>query len=266
MKDLIRKAFGGPPAGPGERFKDRVAVVTGASAGIGLATAIAFAREGAKVALLARREDESARALEKVRAAGSPESIFIQTDVSNTAQVQAAFRQIQDTFGRVDVALNNAGAMHPGGPMATLSEADFDRIMAVNVKGVWLCMREEIQLMEKHAAKDGAAIVNMSSIWGMAGIPKLGFYAASKHAVIGLTRSAALDYAARGIRINAICPGYVRTDMTKAVEDASVKARVPQGRMSDPEETAAAVLWMCSDEARFLVGHSLVLDGGTLTR
>jgi NAD(P)-dependent dehydrogenase (short-subunit alcohol dehydrogenase family) len=227
---------------------------------------MAFAREGAKVALLARREDESARVLSRVQAAGSPESIFIQTDVADTAQVQAAFQHIQQTFGRLDAAFNNAGAMHPGGPMATLSEADFDRIMAVNVKGVWLCMREEIVLMEKHADKDGAAIVNMSSIWGTAGIAKLGFYAASKHAVIGLTRSAALDYAGKGIRINAICPGYVRTDMTKAVDDATVKARVPQGRMADPEEVAAAVLWMCSDEARFLVGHSLVLDGGTLAR
>jgi NAD(P)-dependent dehydrogenase (short-subunit alcohol dehydrogenase family) len=229
---------------------------------------VAFASEGAHVALLARREEEGNAALARVRGAGGDgaEALFLRTDVSDTAQVQAAFRTIRESFGRVDAAFNNAGAMHPGGPMGTLSEADFDRIMAVNVKGVWLCMREEIALMEKHAAKDGAAIVNMASTWGVAGIPKLGFYAASKHAVVGLTRSAALDYAPAGIRINAICPGYVRTDMTRPVPDEYVKQRCPSQRMSDPEEVAAAVLWMCSDEARYLVGHALVLDGGMMAR
>ncbi|HEU4365276.1 MAG TPA: SDR family oxidoreductase, partial [Candidatus Krumholzibacteria bacterium] len=161
---------------------------------------------------------------------------------------------------------NNAGAKHPGGPVGALSEADFDRVMTVNVKGVWLCMREEIALMEKHASKDGAAIVNMASTWGVAGIPKLGFYVASKHAVVGLTRSAALDYALSGIRINAICPGYVRTDMTENVPDELVKRRCPAERMSEPDEIAAAVLWMCSDEASYLMGHALVLDGGMLAR
>ncbi len=263
MKDFLKKALGAGSE-PGERFKGRVAVVTGASAGIGLATAEAFAREGASVALLARREKEGNEALERVRKAGGEgcEAIFVRTDVADTAQVQAAFATIRDTFGRVDAAFNNAGAMHRGAPMATLREDDFDRIMAVNVKGVWLCMREEIALMEKNAPRHGAAIVNMSSMSGVIGSERLAFYGASKHAVIGLTKSAALDYASAGIRINAICPGYVRTEMTRPVTDETVKRRVPLGRMSEPEEVAQAVLWMCSDDARSLVGHTLVLDGG----
>lgn len=267
MKDIIRRAFGGgqPPV-PGERFKDRVVVVTGATAGIGRAAALAFAREGAHVALLGRREREGNDALGAVHGAGSTRSIFIRADVADTAQVKSAFEQIRAGFGRVDVAFNNAGTNHAGGPAATLSEEEFDRVLAVNFKGVWLCMREEIPLMEPHAARDGAAIVNMSSIWGLAGFARHSLYAASRHAVVGLTRSAALDYAGKGIRINAICPGYVRTDATRQVTPETVKARVPQGRMSEPEEVAAAVLWMASDEARFLVGHALVLDGGTLTR
>jgi NAD(P)-dependent dehydrogenase (short-subunit alcohol dehydrogenase family) len=268
MKNFLKNPFGGEPRAPGERFRGKVAVVTGASGGIGQATAVAFASEGAHVALLARREKEGNEALAKVRSAGGEESqaLFLCTDVSDTAQVQAAFAQVKDTFGHVDAAFNNAGAMHPGGPVGSLSEADFDRIMAVNVKGVWLCMREEIALMEKRASKHGGAIVNMASTWGVAGIARLGFYTASKHAVVGLTKSAALDYAAAGITINAICPGYVRTDMTQAVPDESVKQRCPSGRRSEPEEIAAAVLWMCSDEARYLVGHALVVDGGMTLR
>lgn len=264
MKDFLAKAFGGGTNVPGERFKGRVAVVTGASAGIGMAAAVAFAREGAKVALLARRDKEGSQALEATKKAGGDgaEAIFIGADVSDSAQLKTAFAKIRDAFGRVDAAFNNAGAMHPGGPVGSLSEADFDRVMNVNVKGVWMCMREEIALMEKN----GGAIVNMSSIWGLAGVSTLGFYSASKHAVIGLTRCAALDYAPKGIRINAICPGYVRTDMTKAVPDERVKQKVPVGRMSDPEEVAEAVLYLCSDAARFVVGHSMVIDGGTLAR
>lgn len=268
MKDFLkRNLFGAPPAA-GRRFEGRVAVVTGGNSGIGLAVAEGFAREGARVALLARREKEGNEALARVRKAGgeSAEALFLRTDVADTPQVEAAFAAIRDAFGRVDVAFNNAGAKHPGNPVGALNEEDFDRVMAVNVKGVWLCMREEIALMEKHAPKDGAAIVNMASTWGVAGLPKMGIYAASKHAVVGLTRCAAIDYAQTGIRINAICPGYVRTDMTDNVPDDLVKRRCPAGRMSEPEEIAAAVLWMCSGEASYLMGHSLVLDGGMLAR
>jgi NAD(P)-dependent dehydrogenase (short-subunit alcohol dehydrogenase family) len=266
MKDFIRKALGAEPAVPGERFKDRVAVVTGASAGIGRATAVAFAREGATVVLMARREKESNDVLAEVHQAGSDASIFVRADMGDPQQIRDAFKVVADTFGRVDVAFNNAGAKHLSGPIATLKEEDLDNVLAVNVKGVWLCMREEILLMEKHAGQRGACIVNNASIWGLAGIPKMGFYALSKHAVIGMTRTAALDYAAAGIRVNAICPGYVRTDMTAPVTDDMVKLRVPQNRMADPEEIASAVLWMASDEARFVTGHSLVVDGGTLVR
>lgn len=264
MKDFLKNLFPGGSPAPGERFRERVAVVTGASGGIGLATAVAFAREGAHVALLARREKEGNEAMAQVRSAGGENTrvIFLRTDVTDAAQVQASFATIRDTFGHVDAAFNNAGAVHPGGPAATLGESDFDHVMDVNVKGVWLCMREEIALMEKRAPKHGAAIVNMASAWGVAGLARLSLYSASKHAVVGLTRSAALDYAGTGISINAICPGYVRTDMTKAVPEERVKERCPSGRMAEPEEIAAAVLWMCSGEARYLVGHPLVVDGG----
>jgi NAD(P)-dependent dehydrogenase (short-subunit alcohol dehydrogenase family) len=249
---------------PGERFKGKVALVAGASVGIGLATAVAFAREGARVVLLARRDREGNEALDATKKAGGEEgeAIFIRADVSDTAQVRDAFARVRDTFGRLDAAFNNAGVMHPGGPVGSLPESEFDRLVAVNVKGVWLCMREEIALMEK----EGGAIVNMSSISGLVGTATLGFYVMTKHAVVGLTRSAALDYAAKGIRINAICPGYVRTPMTERVPESRIKEKCPTGKMGESEDVADAVLWMCSDEARYLIGSSLVLDGGTIAR
>lgn len=266
MKDFIRKALSARPRriAPGERFVDRAVVVTGASAGIGLATAEAFAREGAHVALLARREREGNEALERVRKAGreTARPLFIRTDVTDAAQVKSAFATIQDAFGRLDVAFNNAGVQHAGHPAAGFSEEEFDRVMAVNVKGLWLCLREEIELMRGHAPREGAAIVNMASVWGLRGKAYLAPYSTSKHAVVGLTRSAALDYIEEGIRINAICPGYVRTDMTRGVEDTDMPRRAPLGTKAEPEDVAAAVLWMCSDDAVHLVGHALALDGG----
>jgi NAD(P)-dependent dehydrogenase (short-subunit alcohol dehydrogenase family) len=267
MKEFIRKTLGGrPPVVPGERFRDRVVVVTGASSGIGLATAEAFAREGAHVALLARRDREGNDALERVRKAGGDKArpTFIRTDVAVASEVEAAFATIRDTYGRLDAAFNNAGVMHDGHPAAAFSEAEFDRVMAVNVKGVWLCMREEIALMKKHALHDGAAIVNMASVSGLRGAAFLAPYAASKHAVVGLTRSAALDYVEEGFRINAICPGFVRTEMTRGLSDDAMKRRSPAGRKIEPEAIAGAVLWMCSDEAAHLVGQALAFDDGVL--
>jgi NAD(P)-dependent dehydrogenase (short-subunit alcohol dehydrogenase family) len=263
MKDFIKRALGGGEPAPvfGRRFEGKVAVVTGASAGIGLATAVAFAREGAHVALLARREAAGEKALEHVMAEGV-EGMFVQADVKDRTQVRDAFMKIAERFGHIDVALNNAGVIHEGHPIASLDEAEFDRVMAVNVKGTWLCMREEIPLMEER----GGAIVNVGSTWSFAGRANLGAYVASKHALVGLTKAAALDYVKKGIRINAVCPGYVRTDMTRAVTEEMVKQRVPQARWIEPEEVAQTILWMCSDAAASMVGECILLDGGMLTR
>jgi len=263
MKDFLRKALGAAAA-PGQRYRDKVAVVTGASAGIGRAAAVAFAREGATVALIARRESEGRAVLAEALKAGGEgaHGIFIPADVANTQQVQAAFAKIRDEFGRVDAAFNNAGVMHPSGPIGTIAESEFDRIMSVNVKGVWLCMREELALMEKR----GGAIVNMSSMSGLAAFPNIGLYVTSKHAVVGMSRAGALDYAGKGIRVNAICPGYVETDMTQNVSEERVKMRCPTGRMADVDEIAEAVLYLCSDVAGYVNGHAFLIDGGTLTR
>jgi NAD(P)-dependent dehydrogenase (short-subunit alcohol dehydrogenase family) len=263
MKDFIKRTFGGGggPAPIGRRFENKVVVVTGASAGIGLATAVAFAREGGSVALLARREAAGEKALERVKREGA-EGMFIQADVKDRSQVRDAFMKIAERWSRIDVAVNNAGVIHEGHPVASLDESEFDRVMAVNVKGTWLCMREEIPLMEER----GGSIVNLGSISSLTALPNLGAYVTSKHAVAGLTKSAALDYVSKGIRVNAVCPGYVHTDMTRGVTQEILKRRVPMARWIEPEEVAETILWMCSDAAKSMVGECLVMDGGVLTR
>jgi len=261
MKDFLKRTMGGGSAPIGRRFEGKVVVVTGASAGIGLATAVAFAREGGKVALLARREVEGAKALERVQSAGS-EGIFLKVDVQDRAQVREAFRRIAERYGRIDAAVNNAGAIHEGRPFASLDEADFDRVIGVNVKGTWLCMCEEVPLMKDR----GGAIVNMSSMSGLVPTANFGAYVASKHAIIGMTKVAALDYISQGIRVNAICPGFVRTDMTRSVSEERIKQRVPLGRWIEPEEVADTILWLCSDAAAAVVGQSIVIDGAATLR
>lgn len=262
MKDFLKKTFGsgGGPA-PGRRFEGKVAVVTGASAGIGLATAVAFAREGANVALIARREAEGGQALKLVQEAGV-EGLFIRADIKHAKEMHEAFGRIASKFGRLDAAVNNAGVQHDPTPMADLEEAEFDRVMEINAKGTWLCMREEIPLMEKR----GGAIVNVSSIWGFRPGANFGAYATSKHAVIGMTRTASLDYVEKNIRINAICPGFVRTEMSKGVDEVWLKRRIPMQRWIEPDEIAETILFLCSDAAASIIGQAIVVDGGVTLR
>lgn len=246
----------------------KVALVTGAASGIGRAAAGAFAREGARVVL----SDVTAGAGEAAAAAirgGGGEAVFAACDVSRPEQVQALVAGAVEAFGRVDFAFNNAGVEGETAPTAECTEANWDRVMAINLKGVWLCMREEIPRM---LAQGGGAIVNCSSVAGVVGFAGIAAYSASKHGLIGLTRSAALEYAARGIRVNAVCPGVIRTPMVERFTggepeaEARLVASEPVGRMGTPEEVAAAVLWLCSDAASFVTGHAMAVDGGFVAR
>ena len=241
----------------------KVAIVTGGSSGIGRATAIAFAREGAKVVVASRREKEGQETVKQVQSAGS-EGFFIKTDVSKETDVSAMVEKTIATYGHLDYAFNNAGIEQIPTPLVEQTEETFDQIMEINVKGVWLCMKHQIPQM---LVSGGGAIVNMSSIAGIIGAPGLPIYVASKHAVLGLTKSVALEYAKEGIRINAVCPGMIETDLLdRAFANQEVKERLiamhPIGRVGKPEEIAEAVVWLCSDKASFVTGQSLPLDGG----
>ena len=236
-------------------------LVTGAAAGIGLACAEAFACAGAVVVMADIHEpvDQAVRLVQAGYAA-----VPYRCDVSDTRAVEAMVEWIVATYGRLDAAHNNAGIQTPQRPMAEITDEEFDRTVAVDLKGVWNCMRYEIRQMLKQG---GGAIVNTSSQGGVTGFPGQAAYIACKHAVIGLTRTAAIDYAARGIRINAVCPGVIRTPMADellrrnpALEQELVRD-IPAGRMGRPEEIAHAVLWLCSSEASFVDGHALLVDG-----
>jgi NAD(P)-dependent dehydrogenase (short-subunit alcohol dehydrogenase family) len=246
----------------------KVAIVTGGSSGIGRATATALAKQGVKVTVAARRAIEGEETIYLVKEAGS-DGIFVKTDVTNEIEVKSLVEKTLKTYGRLDYAFNNAGITETMTPLVDQTSDVFDQIMNVNVKGVWLCMKYEIPEMIRAG---GGAIVNMSSGAGVVGFPQMPIYIASKHAVLGLTKSAALEYAKSGIRINAVAPGGVETDMLKQVAEdnkqfvESFKLMHPIGRIGVPEEIADAVVWLLSDKASFVLGHTLLVDGGIVSR
>jgi NAD(P)-dependent dehydrogenase (short-subunit alcohol dehydrogenase family) len=248
-------------------FEGKVALVTGANSGIGRATALAFARGGAKVVVAARRKVESEETVGEIERTGG-EALFARADVSSENDVRAMVESVVRAYGRLDYAFNNAGALGGPGPLADVPKAAWDNVIGVNLTGVWLCMKYEIPAM---LAGRGGAIVNNASVAGLRGYPRDPIYAASKYGVVGLTLSAAVQYASQGIRINAVCPGWIQTPMTAALSDdtelaAAALAMHPIGRVARPEEVAESVIWLCSDAASFITGVALPVDGGRTAR
>jgi len=241
-----------------------VALVTGGNSGIGKATALAFARDGAKVVIAARREKLGQAVVEEIKKE-SGEAVFIKTDVTRQADIENLFNKIKEIYGRVDFAFNNAGVMAPVNRMVRETMETWNLTMNTNLLGVWLCMKYEIQQM---LSQGGGAIVNNASTAGVGGAPGSAIYSASKHGVLGLTKSAAADYATKNIRINAVCPGPVITPLLTElfngkphVEEAYLST-ILMNRFGTPEEISGAVLWLCSDEASFMTGCSIVIGGG----
>jgi NAD(P)-dependent dehydrogenase (short-subunit alcohol dehydrogenase family) len=246
-------------------FENKVALITGAGSGLGLATAKAFAQSGASVAL-ADLNEEAVRSGAEDLAAQGHKALAIRCDVADDVQVEAMVERTVAAFGRLDAAYNNAGVQNIVAEAAEASRDDFDRVVAINLRGVWSCMKFELRQMRKQGS---GTIVNCSSIGGLVGGAGRGTYQATKHGVLGLTKSAAIEYAARGIRINAVCPGLIRTPMAERMMAAgqadalnAMLKDVPIGRLGRAEEIADAVLWLCSPAASLVVGHALVVDGG----
>jgi NAD(P)-dependent dehydrogenase (short-subunit alcohol dehydrogenase family) len=258
------------------QFNGKVALVTGAAGGIGRASALAFARAGAKVSVADVAAEGGNETVRLIQDAGG-EAQFIPTDVTRAEAVEALVRKTVERFGRLDFAHNNAGVEGAAGGTAECSEEDWDRTLSVNLKGVWLCMKYEIPLMLRQRS---GAIVNTASAAGLVGWKGFSAYSASKHGVIGLTKTAALDYARNGIRINAVCPGLISTAMVERVAaaqlgdtsgvastvEAHLASQQPIRRVGTPDEVASAVIWLCSDAASYVMGHALVVDGGYTTR
>ena len=249
-------------------FKGQVALVTGASSGMGLATSRAFAAAGASVVLADVNADALASAVDELTCAGHA-AIGVRCDVSDEQEVTTLLGRTIEAYGRLDMAFNNAGIQAPPTDAADEPAALFDKVNGINLRGVWACMKHELKQMRQQGS---GAIVNCSSLGGLVGLPGRGAYHASKHGVIGLTKSAALEYASRGIRINAICPGTIATPMVTEMiakgelELAAAIANQPIARLGAPEEIAASVLWLCSPGASFVVGVALPVDGGYTAR
>jgi NAD(P)-dependent dehydrogenase (short-subunit alcohol dehydrogenase family) len=245
-------------------FSGKVALITGAAAGMGLAAAQAFAEAGAAVVLADFKEDAVKAASEKLVATGH-KALAIRCDVSDDAQVAAMVDRTVAEFGRLDAAFNNAGVMARIAPTAESTREEFDRVIAINLRGVWSCMKHELRQMERQGS---GAIVNNASVGALTGNPGIGSYIASKHGVVGLTRTAALEYVKRGIRVNAVNPGLIDTQIARDVVAgdeqayADIAKNVPIGRPGKPEEIASVVLWLCSPGASYVVGHALTVDGG----
>lgn len=251
-----------------KEFEGKVALVTGGGSGIGRATARAFARQGAQVVIGNRNVQRGEETVAMIRKAGGTAS-FKRTDVLVAAEIESLIDHAVKTYGGLDLAFNNAGVEGTVAPIVQQTEADYDAVMDVNVKGVWLSMKYEILRMLE---RGGGAIVNCSSVAGLIGFPNMAPYFASKHAVIGLTKVAALEYSAQGIRINAVNPAVIETEMVDRIaEGFSMKKDElipmhPIGRLGRVEEIAEAVLWLCSPKSSFVTGHSLVVDGGFTAR
>jgi len=250
------------------RLEGKVALITGGASGIGRAIALTFAREGAKLIIADMNAEGGQQTVHMIIEQGG-EAIFVKTDVSKAIEVQALISRAVETYGRLDCAHNNAGISGGGRALtAEYLEETWQRVLAVNLTGVWLCMKYEIPQM---LSQGSGAIVNTASVAGLIGARGLAAYVASKHGVVGLTKTAALEYAQHGIRVNCVCPGVIETPMTaRGLSDperrAQIMANEPMGRVGTPEEVAEAVVWLCSDAASFVTGHTMTVDGGHVTQ
>jgi NAD(P)-dependent dehydrogenase (short-subunit alcohol dehydrogenase family) len=250
----------------GQKLSGKVALITGGASGIGRAAALRFAEEGAITIIADVQDTAGNQTVRQIEEAGG-KSVFIRADVSQSQDIESLFRRIRELYGHLDCACNNAGIDGDWADTLSCTPDNFDRVYQINVKGVWLCMREEIELM---LSQRRGSIVNTASVAGHAGFVGYPAYTASKHAVMGLTKVAALEYAQRGIRVNAVCPGIIHTPLferySKKAPEVDYAAMEPVGRLGQSHEVAEAMLWLCSDDSSFVTGSGLVVDGGFLAR
>ncbi len=249
-------------------LEGKVVLITGAASGIGRAAAESFAEHGARL-LLADVDEKAGTSVAAALEKAGTEARFVRTDVSDAGDVERMVSECISAYGRLDAAINNAGIEGEQAETAECSESNWERVLSINLTGVWLCMKHEIPPM---LGGDGGSIVNTSSVAGLVGFANLPAYVASKHGVVGLTRAAALEYADRGIRINAICPGVIRTEMVERVTrgdpetERAYAEMAPAGRMGTPDEIASAIVWLASPRSSFVTGHPMVADGGLVAR